>query len=178
VPAVSISRVLTYGQVQAMNDGIANADFGFRNYTKTGYLSDLSDEAVKVYAEWAVDQPTRDGLVELIAVDGPLNQVPAHATALGARTARFNHIIASGWTDPADDARQAAWVSDFHGAMSPHYDAGVYVNYLDRGEPTEVIQLAYGPRNWTRLRALKRRYDPENLFRRNQNIPPAAGKVD
>jgi FAD/FMN-containing dehydrogenase len=173
--AVSISRELTYGQVQTMNDGIANADFGYRNHTKTGYLSDLSDEAIKVYAEWAVDQPTKDGLVELIAVDGPLNEVPADATPLGARTARFNHIIVSGWADPADDARQMAWVSDFHTAMSPHYDAGVCVNYLDRGEPTDVIQLAYGPRNWTRLRALKSRYDPENLFRRNQNIPPAAG---
>jgi FAD/FMN-containing dehydrogenase len=171
--AVSISRELTYGQVQTMNDGIANADFGYRNYSKTGYLGDLTDDALKVYAEWAPRQPTRDGLVEIIAVDGPLNRVAPQATPLGARTARFNHIIASGWTDPADDARQIEWVRDFHAAMSPHYDAGVYVNYLDRDEPEEVIRQAYGPVNWTRLRELKRRYDPENLFRRNQNIPPA-----
>jgi FAD/FMN-containing dehydrogenase len=171
--AVSISRELTYGEVQSMNDGIANADFGYRNYSKTGYLGDLTDDALKVYAEWAPGQPTRDGLVELIAVDGPLNDVPAAATPLGARSARFNHIIASGWKDPADDERQMAWVRDFHTAMSPHYDAGVYVNYLDRGEPAEVVQLAYGPANWARLRQLKRRYDPGNLFRRNQNIPPA-----
>ncbi|MEU4236901.1 FAD-binding oxidoreductase [Actinoplanes sp. NPDC026619] len=171
--AVSISRELTYGQVQSMNDGIANADFGYRNYSKTGYLTDLTDEAIKVYAAWGPGQPTRDGLVELIAVDGPLNDVAPDATPLGARTARFNHIIASGWTDPADDDRQMAWVRGFHAAMSPHYDAGVYVNYLDRGEPVEVVAQAYGPANWARLRDLKRRYDPGNLFRRNQNIPPA-----
>jgi FAD/FMN-containing dehydrogenase len=57
--------------------------------------------------------------------------------------------------------------------MQPHYDAGVYLNYLDRDEPTEVIKTAYGEVNWTRLRELKRRYDPTNLFRRNHNIPPA-----
>ncbi|CAN5397604.1 FAD-binding oxidoreductase [soil metagenome] len=171
-PEVKISRATTYDVVQTMNDGIANADYGFRNYTKTGYLSDLSDEAIATYAAWAVDQPTKDGLVELIAVDGPMNDVALHDTPLGARSARFNHIIASGWTDPHQDERQMTWVRDFHAAMAPFYDAGVYVNYLDRGEAQEVIASAYGD-NWGRLRQLKARFDPGNLFRRNQNIPPA-----
>lgn len=172
-PTVAVSRATTYDVVQTMNDGIANADYGYRNYTKTGYLTDLTDEAIATYARWAVDQPTRDGLVELIAVDGPLNRVDPDASPLGARRARFNHIIASGWTDPGDDEHQVGWVRDFHAAMTPFYDAGVYVNYLDRGEPLEVVASAYGD-NWDRLRSLKRRYDPDNLFRRNQNIPPSA----
>lgn len=61
--------------------------------------------------------------------------------------------------------------------MAPHHDAGVCVNYLDRDEPAEVIAAAYGPANWERLRQLKRRYDPGNLFRRNQNIPPSTDQV-
>jgi FAD binding domain/Berberine and berberine like len=173
--AVSITRQLTYDQVQTMNDGIANADYGYRNYTKTAYLRDLTDAAVDTYAKWAPEQPGKDGLVELIAIDGPFNTVDADSTPLGARSARFNHIIASGWTDPALDEEQIAWVQAFHDAMSAHYDAGVYVNYLDRGESQDVIKSAYGAANWSRLRELKLRYDPTNLFSRNQNIPPATG---
>ena len=92
---------------------------------------------------------------------------------LGVRSARFNHIITAGWREPADDADNMTWADGFHAAMTPHYGAGVYVNYLDRGEPAGVIETAYGAANWARLRQLKRRYDADNMFRRNHNIPPA-----
>jgi FAD binding domain/Berberine and berberine like len=167
----STSRKTTFDAVQTMNDSIATADFGFRNYTKTGYLTDLTEACVDTYAQWSPTQPGI-GLVELIAVDGPMNQVPIDDTPLGARTARFNHIITSGWRSDTEDETQMSWVEGFHRAMGDHYDAGVYLNYLDRGEPIEVVRQAYGS-NWDRIRSLKRRYDPDNLFRRNQNIPPA-----
>jgi FAD/FMN-containing dehydrogenase len=111
--------------------------------------------------------------VELMTVDGPATRLDPAATPLGARSARFNHIITAGWRDPADDDQNIAWADGFRAAMAPHYGGGVYVNYLDRGAPAEVIATAYGPANWARLRQLKRRYDPDNLFRRNHNIPPA-----
>jgi FAD/FMN-containing dehydrogenase len=155
-----------------MNDGIANADYGFRNFTKTAYIPELTDAGIDTYTEWAPQQPGPYGLVELIAVDGPMNRVPVGASPLGARSARFNHIICNGWRDPAKDEQQIAWATNFHAAMSSHYTAGVYLNYLDRGEPAEVVASAYGA-NWQKMRELKRRYDPDNLFRRNQNIPPA-----
>jgi FAD/FMN-containing dehydrogenase len=117
--------------------------------------------------------PSKYGLVELMTIDGPASGVDPGATPLGARSARFNHVITAGWRDPAEDDVNIAWVDAFHAAMSPYYGAGVYVNYLDRGEPAEVIQTAYGRANWARLRQLKRRYDPGNLFRRNHNIPPS-----
>jgi FAD/FMN-containing dehydrogenase len=173
MPAMSVSRVTDYATVQSMNDGIANADFGFRNYNKTSYLAGLPDAAIDVYADWAQRMPSPYGLVELMTIDGPASAVDPAATPLGARSARFNHIITAGWRDLAEDGANIAWADGFHAAMSPYYGAGVYLNYLDRGEPAEVIQTAYGPANWARLRQLKRRYDPGNLFRRNQNIPPA-----
>lgn len=172
-PTMAISRVTSYATVQSMNDGIANADYGYRNYNKTGYLTDLSDDAIDVYAEWAQRMPSAYSLVELIAVDGPATRTDPSATPLGARSARFNHVISSGWKDPADDEANMSWTSRFHQAMAPHHDAGVYVSYLDRDEPTEIIKGAYGEANWARLRQLKGRYDPANMFRRNQNIPPA-----
>jgi FAD/FMN-containing dehydrogenase len=171
-PAMAISRVTSYQAVQSMNDGIANADFGFRNCNKTGYLTDLTDAAIDVYADWAKRMPSKYGLVELFALDGPAIGMDPAATPLGARTARFNHIITAGWQDPAGDEANMAWANGFHAAMAPHHDAGICVNYLDRYEPAEVIATAYGQRNWDRLRQLKRQYDPDNLFRRNQNIPP------
>jgi FAD/FMN-containing dehydrogenase len=170
---MTISRATSYGAVQSMNDGIANADFGFRNGNKTGFLTELTDAAIGVYADWAPRMPSPYGLVELFALDGPATRTDPAATPLGARTARFNHIISAGWRDPADDAVNMAWVHGFHASMAPHHDAGVFVNYLDRDEPAEVIATAYGPANWARLRELKRRYDPANLFRRNQNVPPS-----
>jgi FAD/FMN-containing dehydrogenase len=171
-PTMVISRVTDYGTVQSMNDGIANADFGYRDYNKTGYLTDLSDAAIDVHVDWAQQMPSRYGLVELMTVDGPATRLDPAATPLGARSARFNHIITAGWRDPSDDEANVAWANGFHAAMAPHHGGGVYVNYLDRGEPPEVIATAYGPANWTRLRQLKQRYDPDNLFRRNHNIPP------
>ena len=171
-PALTVSRVTSYGAAQSMNDGIANADFGYRNGNKTGYLTELTDAAIDVYADWAPRMPSSSGLVELFALDGPANRVDPAVTPLGARSARFNHIISAGWREPSEDEANLAWVHGFHAAMTPHYDAGVYLNYLDRGEPAEVIAAGYGPANWTRLRELKRRYDPCNLFRRNHNIPP------
>jgi FAD/FMN-containing dehydrogenase len=173
-PAVAVSRVTSYAAAQSMNDGIANADFGYRDCNKTGYIADLSDAAIDTYAEWAQRMPSPWSLVELIAIDGPGTRLDQAATPLGARSARFNHIITGGWRDPADDAVNLAWASGFHAAMAPHYNAGVYLNYLDQGEPEEVIRSAYGPANWERLRRLKTRFDPENLFRRNHNIPPLA----
>jgi FAD/FMN-containing dehydrogenase len=172
-PELAISRVTDYGTVQSMNDGIANADFGYRDYNKTGYLPGLTDAAIGVHADWAQRMPSRFGLVELMTVDGPATRLDPAATPLGARSARFNHIITAGWRDPAEDAENMAWADGFHAAMTPHYGAGVYVNYLDRGEPAEVIETAYGAANWARLRQLKRRYDAANMFRRNHNIPPA-----
>jgi len=172
-PEMVISRVTDYATVQSMNDGIANADFGYRDYNKTGYLSGLTDAAIDAHADWAQRMPSRFGLVELMTVDGPATRLDPAATPLGARSARFNHIITAGWRDPAEDAGNMAWADGFHAAMTPHYGAGVYVNYLDRGEPAEVIETAYGAANWARLRQLKRRYDADNMFRRNHNIPPA-----
>jgi FAD/FMN-containing dehydrogenase len=172
-PAMVISRVTDYATVQSMNDGIANADFGYRNYNQTGYVAGLSDAAIDVHADWAQRMPSRYGLVELMTVDGPATRLDPAATPLGARSARFNHIITAGWRDPADDDENIAWAEGFRAAMAPHYGGGVYVNYLDRGEPAEVVSTAYGPANWARLREIKRRYDPGNLFRRNHNIPPA-----
>ena len=75
------------------------------------------------------------------------------------------------WDDPADDKRCIAWARDFFAASAPFASGGVYVNFLTSDE-TDRVRAAYGP-NYDRLAQVKRKYDPDNLFRMNQNIAPA-----
>jgi hypothetical protein len=75
------------------------------------------------------------------------------------------------WMDPGDTARQTGWVRETYGAMQPFMSAGRYVNYLNADELSEGAAAAYGP-NQARLKEIKRKYDPGNVFHLNQNISP------
>ncbi len=91
-------------------------------------------------------------------------------TAYAHRGARFALNIPSVWADPAEDDRNIRWTRDLFDAMSP-YSSGVYVNFLGT-EGEERVRAAYRPETYERLSALKRKYDPANFFRLNQNIKP------
>jgi hypothetical protein len=100
---------------------------------------------------------------------GAVAQVSADATAFGDRSSEFCFNIVGVWDDPEADDRNRDWVRGFASALTPFATGGVYVNFtadLDRA------QLAYSDSKYTRLQALKRQYDPANLFRLNQNIKP------
>ena len=98
-------------------------------------------------------------------------RIPADATAFAHRGRRIMVNVAAIYEDPEESAVHEAWVTDFAAALS-RGDASGYVNFLvDEGE--ERIRAAYPGSTWDRLAAIKRRYDPDNLFRLNQNIPPA-----
>ena len=97
------------------------------------------------------------------------------ATAFGRRDARFILNVWGVWDEPADDAREVAWVRDFWTAMQPHATGGHYVNFLGLEEDAELraqSRESYLPGTWERLVALKDHWDPTNLFRLNHNIPP------
>jgi FAD/FMN-containing dehydrogenase len=76
------------------------------------------------------------------------------------------------WTDPAASDANTRWTREFWGAMQPFSSDAVYVNYLD-ADDADRVQAAYNPETYQRLRLLKQRYDPQNVFRVNQNIGPA-----
>jgi FAD/FMN-containing dehydrogenase len=98
-------------------------------------------------------------------------RVPADATAFAHRASRIMVNLAAFYQGPADRAVRQAWVTDFAAALRQG-DAGAYVNFLgDEGQAR--VRQAYPEPTWDRLVAIKRRYDPTNLFRLNQNIPPA-----
>jgi FAD/FMN-containing dehydrogenase len=97
--------------------------------------------------------------------------VPAAATAYANREAAYDSFPVSIWSDPAADEAYIAWAREMYTALRPFGMGGVYVNNLgDEGH--ERVRAAYGE-NYDRLVTLKRKYDPDNLFRLNQNVSPA-----
>ncbi|MDT4856533.1 putative FAD-linked oxidoreductase YvdP [compost metagenome] len=105
-------------------------------------------------------------------IEGVAKRVPVAATAYPHRSAQFAMNVHGRWDAPQDDDRCIAWARALFKATEPFAQGGVYVNFLTQDEP-ERLGSAYGP-NFERLTRAKTRYDPSNLFRHNQNIPPAA----
>jgi FAD/FMN-containing dehydrogenase len=103
---------------------------------------------------------------------GHVTRIPATATAYPHREPGYNLLITGQWLDAKDDDANIAWVRTTFDALAPHMADAAYVNYLDNDDASRV-RAAYGP-NWERLVALKRRYDPDNVFHLNQNIDPNA----
>ena len=110
-------------------------------------------------------------VAQLRVLGGAMARVPAEATAFAHRHSRIMVNLAAFYEGPADQARRQAWVDDFAAALQQG-DGGAYVNFLS-DERSERVRQAYPGATWDRLVEVKRRYDPDNLFRRNQNIPPA-----
>ncbi|MGH3087387.1 MAG: BBE domain-containing protein, partial [Rubrobacteraceae bacterium] len=110
---------------------------------------------------------------QLRALGGAMARVPADATAFAHRASRIMVNVAAFYDSPEDRAAREAWVEDFAAALH-RGDSGAYVGFLgDEGEGR--IREAYPGAAWERLVEVKRRYDPTNLFRLNQNIKPTAG---
>jgi hypothetical protein len=103
-----------------------------------------------------------------------MDRVPESATAFGHRGWPYNFIVTSAWADAKDTDRNIAWTREFFNAMQPFMAKAAYVNYLGGDEGTGGLQAAYGAEKLARLTMLKKKYDPANLFRMNQNILPAA----
>ena len=110
-------------------------------------------------------------VAQLRVLGGAMARVPVAATAFAHRHSRIMANLATFYDGPADRAVRQAWVSDFAAALGQE-DTGAYVNFLGDDGPARLRQ-AYPAPTWDRLAAVKARYDPTNLFRLNQNIPPA-----
>jgi len=144
---------------------------GARNYWKSHDFTELSDGLLDVMLDYVGKLPTPQCEIFIAHLGGAASRVPADATAYAGRDAEFVMNVHTRWDDPAQDAECVAWAREFFGAAAPFATGGVYVNFMPADE-TERVRAAYGD-NYDRLVELKRRYDPENFFRLNQNIAPA-----
>src|SRR5262245_11449548 len=146
---------------------------GLRNYWKSDYLKDLSDDAITMLVERFATVPAPLTHVGFEHLGGAVSRVGPDETAVNYREAYYNVIIVGMWDDPAVDEPNIRWVRELWEALQPFSSGGVYVNYLGE-EGTDRVRAAYGPAKYARLVALKNRYDPTNFFRLNQNIKPTA----
>ncbi|GMQ81047.1 MAG: FAD-binding oxidoreductase [Rhodothermia bacterium] len=144
---------------------------GQRYYSRAQYLTDLSDEVIDIFIEHTGALPGPFTIVFFDSIGGAVARIDPSATAFPHRNAAVSIHILAGWADSGDDLASISWVSAFHEALTPYSTGSVYVNTLSWGEESR-IKSAYG-QNYERLSELKNKWDPENLFRMNQNIKPA-----
>jgi FAD/FMN-containing dehydrogenase len=144
---------------------------GLRNYWKSSYTAGLSDDAIRVMVDYHRRSPHPLTHQVIYTLGGEVARAGAN-TAVGHRDARHSFIAIGIWDDANHDAQNIAYVRDLWGAMQPHSSGGFYPNYEAPSEASE-IQMAFGAEKYARLVALKRKYDPDNFFRLNQNIDPA-----
>jgi hypothetical protein len=145
---------------------------GALNYWKSAFLRGLPDEAVTAMVDSFAVCPSPMTAMGFEVFHGAVTRVPVDAMAVPHRQPGFNLVITSVWLEPAASEENIAWTRSTFEAMRPFTAARQYVNYQGADEGGEdQVRLAYGP-NYDRLVEIKTKYDPENLFRLNQNIPP------
>jgi UDP-N-acetylenolpyruvoylglucosamine reductase len=143
---------------------------GLQHYWKASFARELSDGAIKVHAEHGAKVPSIQTAVHLYPLHGAVQRVGADETAFAYRDVEFSPVIAGMWDNPADNARNIAWVSGYHEALKPFSVDGGYINFMDADDQGRVQDNYRG--NYARLAAVKAKYDPENVFHVNHNIKP------
>ncbi len=144
-----------------------------RHYWKGHFVRELPDELLDALLEQlaALGRPPGGILIE--SLHGAPKDVDAPGGAAGFRNATFNVSVMATWQDAALDEQSIEWSRETAAAIEPwSFSGGGYVNYMQADEPIERVRAAFGAEAFDRLRALKTRYDPDNVLRRNQNIPP------
>ncbi len=169
-PIMDMVGPMPYEQVNAMLDG--GFPKGALNYWKSSFLTKLSDEAIDTMVDLFRACPTPMGALLLEHFHGAVTRVDVGDTAFPHRETGFNLLIVAQWVDPAQSAEGVAWAKGAYDAMRPFMASGRYVNYLGDDEGGDSVAAAYGP-NYSRLRSVKRTYDPGNVFKLNQNVEPA-----
>jgi hypothetical protein len=141
-------------------------------YWRADFVREIPDDAVAAHARFAEDLPTMQSTMHLYPIDGAVHDVAADETAWAYRDANWGSVFAGVDNDPASVPDISRWTIDYHEALHPYSAGGAYVNMMmDEGQ--ERVRASYGD-NYDRLARIKAAYDPENLFRVNQNIEPQA----
>jgi FAD/FMN-containing dehydrogenase len=159
---------MPYPALNAAFDGLVPP--GLQHYWKANFVKELTDEAIAAHLEHGPKLPVVNSTVHIYPIDGACHDVASDATAFGHRDANFATVIAGMWPDAADNDANTRWVREYSDAVTPHSEAGGYINFMAEDDQVRV-RANYGA-NYDRLSAVKRTYDPGNLFHLNQNIEP------
>jgi len=174
-PLADISQPMPFSAVQTAFDAFFPMG-RFQSYWKAQNLSSLPDEAIEVIAERAHARPAPLTLVATFQMGGAINRVGPTDTAYAERSAPWLSSVDGNWDDPADNERNVAWVRESFRRISRWSAGTTYTNFTGQAdeEYESLTATAYGA-NMARLALAKAKYDPDNFFRLNPNIAPAAG---
>ncbi|MGD9508648.1 MAG: FAD-binding oxidoreductase [Geminicoccaceae bacterium] len=170
-PLLDGMSMMPFPALQSMFDGLLPA--GLQWYWRGAFIKELSDVAIEAHLEHAARAPSELSLMHLYPIDGAVHDLAADATAWSRRDATWSMVIAGITADPGEAVAIERWAKDYWAAVHPFSDGGGYVNFLMADEDDARVRAAYG-RSYARLARIKAAYDPDNLFRVNQNIPPRA----
>jgi hypothetical protein len=169
-PALDFVGPLPYPVVQSMFDALLPP--GLLWYWKADFMNELSDAAVAEHVKWGSAMPTALSTMHLYPIDGAASRPKNSDSPWAYRQAKWAQIVAGIDPDPANKEKITAWSKGYFDALHPHSAGGAYVNFMmEEGE--ERIKATYKD-NSVRLAQIKKKYDPQNLFRVNQNIKPAS----
>jgi FAD/FMN-containing dehydrogenase len=146
--------------------------FGRRYYWKSAEVKEVSDGLMETLVESASRIASPFSAILMMHMGGAPSRVPAEATAVGIRAAEFGVVTQGAWEKPEDDEREIGWVRNTYSATRAFGSERAYVNFLTDDETRARIDDAYDPTQYERLRRIKGKYDPGNLFSGNLNIPP------
>jgi FAD binding domain/Berberine and berberine like len=174
----SVPEPLMHG-VQAMPHAMIQSAFdglycpGDQWYWRADFVNEVPDEAVALHDRFGNQLPTMKSLMHMYPIDGAAHDVGPEDTAFAYRDANWGAVFAGVDPDPANAEAIRRWSTEYQEALHPYSAGGAYLNFImDEGE--DRVRASYRG-NYDRLARIKRTYDPDNLFRVNQNIRPAAG---
>jgi FAD/FMN-containing dehydrogenase len=147
---------------------------GSLNYWLSRFTRGLPDELIDSAVECFATVPSPMTAILFEHFHGAVTRVGPSETAVPHRDEGWNLLIPSVWVDPEDNAANIAWTRDTFSALRPYFADGRWLNYLGDDQADDAIRAAYGP-NYDRLREIKGRYDPENVFHLNHDIRPDTG---
>jgi FAD/FMN-containing dehydrogenase len=171
-PALDLVGPIPHPVLQSMFDGLYPP--GLQWYWKADFFSALSDESIAVHLKHAARLPTMQSAMHLYPIDGAAARPKNSATPWSYRDAKWAGVIVGVDPDPANKEKISVWARDYWSDLHPYSAGGAYVNFMmEEGE--DRIRATYG-KNYARLAKIKKKYDPANLFRVNQNIKPAGSR--
>ena len=159
---------MPYPALNAAFDGLFPK--GMRSYWKGSYVTELTDAAIQAHVTHGPNVPGVSATMHLYPINGAASQVGACETAFAYRDATFAPVIVAAWEDADDDEACTKWVRDYYQAIAAHSEPGGYINFMSDDDQGRIQDNYKG--NHARLVDAKRTYDPNNLFRHNQNIKP------
>jgi FAD/FMN-containing dehydrogenase len=169
-PALDFVGPLPHPVLQSMFDAFYPP--GLQMFWRSHYIKEIPDEAIKIHIRFGEALPTSLSTMHLYPVNGAVSRVGRKETPWNSRDVTWSMVIVGVDPDPANNQKITDWAKQYWEAIHPYSAGGAYINFMME-EGDERVRATYGE-NYERLKEIKKKYDPDNLFRINQNIKPLA----